>query len=87
MTNEHESGRLPLFLKASWGVGGLGGTSMLYLVNMFVVYFLVRHVGISAAIAGVLFAITRIYDAVIDPLIGNLSDRSETHWAAAPSRP
>ena len=71
---------MPLLLKASWGVGGLGGTSMLYLINMFVVYFLVRHVGISAAIAGILFAITRIYDAVIDPLIGNLSDRSDTRW-------
>lgn len=80
MTNDRESGRLPLLLKASWGVGGLGGTSMLYLINMFVVYFLVRHVGISAAIAGILFAITRIYDAVIDPLIGNLSDRSDTRW-------
>ncbi len=53
---------------------------MLYLINMFVVYFLVRHVGISAAVAGVLFAITRIYDAVIDPLIGNWSDRSQTRW-------
>ncbi|MDE0129407.1 MAG: MFS transporter [Gammaproteobacteria bacterium] len=80
MTDQRQSGRLPLLLKASWGVGGLGGTSMLYLINMFVVYFLVRHVGISAAIAGVLFAITRIYDAVIDPLIGNLSDRSDTRW-------
>ena len=80
MTTNQDTTRLPLFLKASWGVGGLGGTSMLYLINMFVVYFLVRYVGISAAIAGLLFAITRIYDAVIDPLIGNLSDRSETRW-------
>ncbi len=80
MTDQRDSERLPLLLKASWGAGGLGGTSMLYLINMFVVYFLVRHVGISAAIAGILFAITRIYDAVIDPLIGNLSDRSDTRW-------
>ena len=80
MPYKRDNGKLPLFLKASWGAGGLGGTSMLYLVNMFVVYFLVRHVGISAAIAGVLFAITRVYDAVIDPLIGNCSDRSETRW-------
>ena len=80
MPYKRDNDKLPLFLKASWGVGGLGGTSMLYLINMFVVYFLVRHVGISAAIAGLLFAITRIYDAVIDPLIGNCSDRSESRW-------
>jgi GPH family glycoside/pentoside/hexuronide:cation symporter len=67
-------------LKFSWGIGGLGTTSMLYLINMFVVFFLVRHIGISAAIAGSLFAVTRVYDAVIDPLIGSLSDRSKGRW-------
>ena len=69
-----------LLLKASWGVGGLGTTSMLYLINMFVVFFLVRHVGIPAAIAGSLLAVTRFYDAVIDPTIGTLSDRSGDRW-------
>ncbi len=72
--------RLPVFLKASWGVGALGTTSMLYMVNLFLVYFLVRHVGIPPAIAGTLLAITRLYDAVIDPGIGMLSDRTETRW-------
>ncbi len=69
-----------LLLKASWGVGGLGTTSMLYLINMFVVFFLVRHVGIPPAIAGTLLAATRFYDAVIDPAIGTLSDRSGDRW-------
>ena len=69
-----------LLLRASWGVGGLGTTSMLYLINMFVVFFLVRHVGIPAAVAGTLLAATRLYDAVIDPLIGSLSDRSAGRW-------
>ncbi|MEZ5498468.1 MAG: MFS transporter [Steroidobacteraceae bacterium] len=71
---------LPLSLRASWGLGGLGATSMLYLINLFVVFYLVRHVGMPAAIAGTLLAITRIYDAVIDPLIGTLSDRSQSRW-------
>ena len=72
--------RLPFFLKASWGVGALGTTSMLYMVNLFLVYFLVRHVGIPPAVAGTLLAITRLYDAVIDPGIGMLSDRTESPW-------
>jgi GPH family glycoside/pentoside/hexuronide:cation symporter len=71
-----ESDKPSLLLRASWGVGGLGTTSMLYLINMFVVFFLVRHVGIPAAVAGALLAVTRLYDAVIDPSIGMLSDRS-----------
>jgi GPH family glycoside/pentoside/hexuronide:cation symporter len=67
-------------LKIAWGLGGLATTSMLYLVNMFVVFFLVRHVGVPAAIAGALLAGTRIYDAVINPLIGSYSDRSAGRW-------
>jgi glycoside/pentoside/hexuronide:cation symporter, GPH family len=74
------AGPLSLSLKASWGLGGLGATSMLYLINMFVVYFLVRYAAIPAATAGTLFALTRFYDAVVDPLIGGLSDRSTTRW-------
>ena len=72
--------RLPTFLKASWGVGGLGATSMLYLINMFVMFFLIRHVGVPAAVVGTLFAVTRFYDAAIDPLIGSLSDRTASRW-------
>lgn len=71
---------LPTLLKASWGVGALGTTSMLYLVNMFAVFFLVRHVGVPAAVAGTLLAVTRFYDAAIDPLIGTLSDRTASRW-------
>lgn len=71
---------LPLRLKLSWGVGAVGTTSMLYLVNMFLVYFLVRHVGISAATAGAMMTITRVFDAVIDPGLGNASDRTNSRW-------
>lgn len=73
-------GALPTGLMASWGVGSLGTTSLLYLINMFVVFFLVRHVGIPAAVAGTLLAVTRLYDALIDPAIGSLSDRNVSRW-------
>ena len=71
---------LPTFLKASWGVGALGTTSMLYLVNMFAVFFLVRHAGVPVAVATTILAATRFYDAVVDPLIGTLSDRTDSRW-------
>lgn len=72
--------RLPTFLKISWGIGATGTTSMLYLVNLFIIYFLVRHVGLSAALAGTLLAITRLYDAVIHPVIGAASDHTQSRW-------
>jgi GPH family glycoside/pentoside/hexuronide:cation symporter len=72
--------RLPAALKISWGIGSIGTTSMLYLINLFLVFFLVRHVGLDAAVAGMLLAVTRLYDAIIDPAIGALSDRTESRW-------
>lgn len=71
---------LPTFLKISWGIGATGTTSMLYLINLFLIYFLVRHVGLSAAVAGSLLAATRLYDAVAHPVIGAVSDRSHSRW-------
>ena len=71
---------LPLRLKLSWGVGALGTTSMLYLVNSYLVFFLVRHVGLSAAAVGIMMTLMRVFDAVIDPLIGSASDRTESRW-------
>ena len=60
MTNE----RLPTFLKISWGVGATGTTSMLYLINLFLIYFLVRHVGMSAAVAEI------VRETGLDPVGG-----------------
>ena len=75
-----DQARLPTVLKLSWGVGAVGTTSMLYLVNMFLVFFLVRHVGLSAAVVGVMMTVMRVFDAVIDPAIGDASDRTHSRW-------
>ena len=73
-------GKLPLTLKAGWGVGAFGSLGMLWMVNVFVMFFLVNHVGMSPAVAGTILFITRIYDLVSDPLIGHLSDKTRSRW-------
>ncbi len=42
--------------------------------------FYAEETGISMAAVGGLFTLARLWDAVIDPLIGNWSDRTETRW-------
>lgn len=42
--------------------------------------FLTDNLAISAGIAGLMFAIIKVYDAVTDPLVGTWSDRSKTRW-------
>jgi GPH family glycoside/pentoside/hexuronide:cation symporter len=73
-------GKLPLAVKAGWGVGAFGSLGMLWMVNVFVMFFLVNHVGMDPAVAGTILFITRLYDLVSDPLIGHLSDRTRSRW-------
>jgi GPH family glycoside/pentoside/hexuronide:cation symporter len=73
-------GKLPLSAKAGWGVGAFGSLGMLWMVNVFLMYFLVTHVGMDPALAGAIVFITRIYDIVSDPLVGHLSDRTRSRW-------
>jgi GPH family glycoside/pentoside/hexuronide:cation symporter len=49
-------------------------------VNVFLMFFLVNHLGMDPAVAGTILFITRIYDLVSDPLIGHLSDKTQSRW-------
>ncbi len=73
-------GQLPLSLKAGWGVGSMGCLGMLFIVNVFVLFFLVNHLGMEPGMAGLILFITRIYDVFSDPTIGYLSDTTRSRW-------
>jgi GPH family glycoside/pentoside/hexuronide:cation symporter len=47
-------------------------------VNVLLLRYLVDYVGIGAAVAGSLIAFSKIYDAMIDPIVGAASDRSRS---------
>ena len=72
----------PLSVKEKVGYG-LGDTaSNLYwkTFEFFLVYFYTDVFGLTAKSAGTLMLVTRIWDAVNDPLVGYLADRTRTAW-------
>lgn len=71
---------MPTLVKAGWGVGAFGSLGMLWMVNVFLMFFLINHLGMTPALAGIILFITRIYDVISDPLIGHLSDNSRSRW-------
>lgn len=71
---------VPLSIKFGWAMGSVGTVTMLYLVNVFLLYYLTSYLGIGAATAGLLLFLTRLYDIVVDPFIGSWSDRTESRW-------
>jgi GPH family glycoside/pentoside/hexuronide:cation symporter len=59
-----------------WASGSLATGSVYNAMALFSLFFLTQVVGIGPALAGSLLLVTKIYDAVTDPLMGAISDRT-----------
>lgn len=80
MTIAVSSGSVPISVKAGWASGVLGSGTMLVLSNVLLLFFLVSHVGLSPAVAGIILFATRLYDMASDVTLGILIDRIPTRW-------
>lgn len=47
---------------------------------LFALFYMTNFLGIAPALAGTIILVTRVYDGIIDPLIGAISDRTEHRW-------
>ena len=72
--------RVPTRIAVTWGLGALGTATMLNGVNVMLMFFLVNFIKIDPVIAGALLFSTKVLDAVTDPPMGLLSDRSHSRW-------
>lgn len=61
--------------KLGYGVADVGASLTYIAINTWLFYFLVNIVGLQPLLAGVVFLIGRIFDAITDPIMGVLSDR------------
>jgi len=64
----------------AYGTGDLGFALIIHMTGLFLLYFWTDIFGISAAAAGSIFLIAKIWDAINDPIMGYLSDRTRTRW-------
>ena len=61
--------------KLGYGVGDVGGTLSYVAINTWLLYFLINIAGLAPVLAGTTFVLGRLFDAVLDPVMGILSDR------------
>ena len=66
--------------KLGYGVADVGASLSFVAVNTWFFYFLVNIVGLEPFIAGLVFIVGRVFDAVIDPVMGVFSDRVKTRF-------
>ncbi|MEQ8735073.1 MAG: MFS transporter [Rhodospirillaceae bacterium] len=72
--------KLPLVVAIGWGIGTFVPSIMFNITNVFLMRFMTDVLGIAAVTAGAIFAVSKIYDAMTDPLMGTISDRTRTRW-------
>jgi GPH family glycoside/pentoside/hexuronide:cation symporter len=75
-----ETQKLSIGEKIGYSLGDSAANFIFQTVMMFLMFFYTDVMGISPVIAGVIFLITRIWDAVNDPMIGAIADRTNTRW-------
>ncbi len=64
--------------KVGYGLGDFAANIVFQTVMIFLMYFYTDIFGIPAAAVGTLFLLSRIWDAVNDPLMGALADRTKS---------
>ena len=66
--------------KIGYGLGDAASSMFWKLFTMYLLFFYTDVVGISAAVVGTMFLITRIWDTFLDPFIGILGDRTHSRF-------
>jgi GPH family glycoside/pentoside/hexuronide:cation symporter len=76
MNEQPEQPRLTLMRAIAYGLGDLGTAMAANILVFFLLPFFTTVAGIPAGLAGSLILIGKVWDAINDPLIGMLSDRT-----------
>jgi sugar (glycoside-pentoside-hexuronide) transporter len=72
--------RVPLSTIVSWAAPALGVGGMFFLVSLYLMKFSTDVLFIAPGAMGLIFGLSRIWDAISDPLAGYLSDRTNTRF-------
>ena len=72
--------KLSIREKIGYGLGDAGGTVITCLIMNFLTFFYTDIFGLTPAMVGTLFLVLRVFDAVSDPIMGVLADRTQSRW-------
>lgn len=72
--------KLALSTKLAYGVGDLGAAITANILVFYLLFFLTDVAGLSPGLAGSVLMIGKIADAVNDPIVGVMSDRTRSRW-------
>ncbi len=66
--------------KVGYGLGDMSSSMFWKIFSAYLPFFYSNIFGLSLEATGVLMLVTRIWDAVSDPMMGIIADRTQTRW-------
>ncbi|MEZ5558943.1 MAG: MFS transporter [Pseudomonadales bacterium] len=75
-----QAGKLSVPQRLGYGVGDLGINLYFISAMTYLLYFYTDVFGLSAAAAGGVFLVARVVDAVTDPIMGMIAERTRSRW-------
>ena len=66
--------------KLGYGLGDTASNFFFATFNVFLLYYYTDIFGLTAAAVGTMFLLTKILDAVSDPIMGLIADRTNSRW-------
>lgn len=80
MRRKKEDGSLSFVEKLHYGIGTIGYNASFHWVSTFLQIYYTDTIGVSAGALSALVLGVRLFDAVNDPIIGSMADRTRTRW-------
>ncbi len=78
--NDPQGSSLSFKEKVGYGMGDTASNFFFQTFNIFLLYYYTDVFGISAAAVGTLFFVSKLWDAINDPVMGAVADRTQTRW-------
>ena len=67
-------------MKIGYGIGDLGANLVFLATLFYVLYYFTDVLGIPPETPGIIVLASKFWDASIDPVMGNISDRTRSRW-------
>ncbi len=80
MKNSETNIKIPLISKFAYGMGDVGCNFSWMFVGNFLMIFYTDVFGISMGAVAALMLFSRFWDAINDPIVGSLTDKTNTRW-------
>ncbi|MCM1027038.1 MAG: MFS transporter [Roseburia sp.] len=80
--DKQEKREKSMWPRCAYGMADIYGGGAFVIIGTFFTVFLTKSLGMSTALAGTIPLIGKVWDAVTDPLMGNICDRTSSRFGA-----